>query len=64
LYDDLFDTKLKANPAKKAEKLSRIVKSNDLKKSYEHHTPLDYDTEVIPHTNQGMITNLLKEVLV
>ena len=64
LYNELFESKLKANPAKKAEKLSRIVKSNDLKKSYEQHTPLDYDAEVIPYTNQGMITNLLKEVIV
>jgi hypothetical protein len=64
LFSELFALKLKANPSKKAEKLSRIVKSNDLKKSYEQHTLLDYDAEVIPYTNQGMITNLLKEVLV
>ena len=64
LYNELFEVKLKVNPSKKAEKLSKIIKSNDLKKSYEQHTPLDYDAEVIPYTNHGMITTLLKEVLV
>jgi hypothetical protein len=64
LFTELFDVKLKANPSKKAEKLSKIVKESDLVKSYEQHTPLDFDAEVIPYTNQGMVANLLRNVLV
>ena len=64
LFKELFEKKLKANPAKKAAKLSQIIKENDLVKSYEQYTPLDYDAEVIPYTNQDMITNLLRSVLV
>ena len=64
LFVELFDKKLKANPGKKAEKLAKIIRETDLKKSYEQHTPLDYDAEVIPFTNQDMITNLLRNVLV
>jgi hypothetical protein len=63
LFKELFDQKLKANPSKKAEKLSQIVKANDLNKLFEQYTPLDYDAEVIPYTNQGIITNLLMNVL-
>lgn len=63
LFNELFDKKLKANPSKKAAKLSQIIKDNDLIKSYERCTPLDYDGEVIPNTNQDMIVNLFANIL-
>ena len=63
LFKELFDKKLKANPSKKAAKLSQIIKENDLVKSYEKSTPLDYDAEVIPNTNQNMIVNLFASIL-
>jgi hypothetical protein len=63
LFTELFDKKLKANPAMKAKKLAKIIRETDLKKIYEQSTPLDYDAEVIPYTNQDMITNLFRNVL-